>query len=124
MYLNDMVDNPFSRSLNLLDAEGNPETVDQSKLPSAKPLFSPRVGFNWDVTGDKSTQVRGGTGIFTGKLPFVWLGNQVSGADDSFFQIMDKDFKWPQVWRTSLGVDHRFDNDYIMTVDMSYNKDI
>jgi hypothetical protein len=28
---------------------------------------------------------------------FVWLGNQVSGADDGFFQIMDKDFKWPQV---------------------------
>jgi hypothetical protein len=62
-------------------------------------------------------------GIFTGKLPFVWLGNQVSGADDGFFQIMDKDFKWPQVWRTSLGIDHKFKNNYINT-DMSYNKDI
>jgi hypothetical protein len=54
-------------------------------------------------------------GIFTGKLPFVWLGNQVSGADDGFFQIMDKDFKWPQVWRTSLGIDHKFENNYINT---------
>ena len=93
-------------------------------LPSNKLLWSPRLGFNWDVTGDKVTQLRGGTGIFTGKLPFVWLGNQVSGSDDGFFQIMDKDFKWPQVWRSSLGLDHRFKNDYIVTLDMSFNKDI
>jgi hypothetical protein len=51
------------------------------------------------------------------------VGNQVSGADDGF-QIMDKDFKWPQVWRTSLGIDHKFENNYIATLDMSYNKDI
>jgi hypothetical protein len=37
---------------------------------------------------------------------------------------MDKDFKWPQVWRTSLGIDHKFENNYIATLDMSYNKDI
>src|SRR3989339_1801765 len=57
MYFNDMVDNPFSRSLNLLDADGNKEVVDQSKLPSAAPLFSPRVGFNWDLTGDRTSQI-------------------------------------------------------------------
>jgi hypothetical protein len=61
---------------------------------------------------------------FYWKASFVWLGNQVSGADDGFFQIMDKDFKWPQVWRTSLGIDHKFENNYIATLDMSYNKDI
>ncbi len=93
-------------------------------LPTDKLLWSPRLGFNWNASGDKSVQLRGGTGIFTGRLPFVWLGNQVSGADDGFFQIMDKDFKWPQVWRTSLGFDNKFKNDYILTVDLSYNKDI
>ena len=93
-------------------------------LPTDKLLWSPRVGFNWDINGTKTTQLRGGTGIFTGKLPFVWLGNQVSGADDGFFQIMGKDFKWPQVFRTSLGLDHKFKSNYILTVDMSYNKDI
>ncbi|MGO4822111.1 MULTISPECIES: TonB-dependent receptor [unclassified Flavobacterium] len=103
---------------------GANETLISTTLPSDKLLWSPRLGFNWDVKGDKTTQVRGGTGIFTGKLPFVWLGNQVSGSDDGFFQIMDKDFKWPQVWRTSLGVDHKFENSYIATVDVSYNKDI
>ncbi|WP_158729975.1 MULTISPECIES: carboxypeptidase regulatory-like domain-containing protein [unclassified Flavobacterium] len=100
------------------------ETLISTTLPTDKLLWSPRMGFNWDVKGDKTTQLRGGSGIFTGKLPFVWLGNQVSGADDGFFQIMDKNFKWPQVWRSSLGLDHRFKNNYIATFDMSYNKDI
>ena len=57
---------------------GNPETVDQSKLPGAKPLFSPRVGFNWNAVGDRRTQIRGGTGVFTGRVPFVWIGNVIS----------------------------------------------
>jgi hypothetical protein len=39
---------------------------------------SPRVGFNWDVYGDQSTQVRGGSGIFAGTVPFVWISNQAS----------------------------------------------
>ena len=78
MYFTDPVDNPFSKGLTALDADGKPETVDQSKLPGAKALFSPRVGFNWDVTGDRTTQLRGGTGIFTGRVPFVWVGNVIS----------------------------------------------
>lgn len=48
--------------------------------PSTKPLWSPRLGFNWDVTGDRSVQVRGGSGIFTGRVPFVWLSNQYSNS--------------------------------------------
>jgi len=97
---------------------------DSTKLPGSALLWSPRFGFNWDINGDKTTQLRGGTGIFTGKLPFVWIGNQVSGIDPFFYQVVDKNFKFPQVFRTSLGFDHKFKNDYIATVDVSYNKDI
>ena len=93
-------------------------------LPSDKILWSPRLGFNWDIKNDATSQLRGGSGIFTGRIPFVWLGNQVSGADDGFFQIMDPDYKWPQVWRTSIGFDHKFESNYVLTVDVSYNKDI
>lgn len=107
----------------------NPNTKQSQKListqmPSNAVLLSPRTGFNWDITNDKKNQLRGGLGIFTGKLPFVWLGNQVSGADDGFLQIMDPNFKWPQVFRTSLGFDRKFANDIIMTIDVSFNNDM
>ncbi|WP_338408336.1 TonB-dependent receptor [uncultured Flavobacterium sp.] len=104
--------------------DGSVVHFDSTKLPGNSLLWSPRVGFNWDVNGENTTQLRGGTGIFTGKLPFVWIGNQVSGVDPFFYQVVNKDFKFPQVFRTSLGLDHRFKNNYIATVDMSYNKDI
>ncbi len=46
-------------------------------LPEANLLWSPRVGFNWDVFNDQKTQVRGGSGIFTGRPAYVWISNQV-----------------------------------------------
>ena len=74
MYFTNPVDNPFSRSLTALDANGNPEIVDQSKLPSSAALWSPRLGFNWNASGDRRTQVRGGTGVFTGACRSYGLG--------------------------------------------------
>ncbi|HEY3371239.1 MAG TPA: carboxypeptidase regulatory-like domain-containing protein [Prolixibacteraceae bacterium] len=51
-----------------------------STLPKSKMLIAPRVGFNYDVMGNGSLIVRGGTGIFTGRVPFVWIVGQVSDA--------------------------------------------
>ena len=50
--------------------------VDVGQKPANSLLFSPRLGFNWDVTGDKKTQIRGGVGLFAGPPPFVWISNQ------------------------------------------------
>ncbi len=83
MYNTDPVDNPFSRSLTAINGEGESVVVDQSQLAGTQALWSPRVGFNWDVTGDRSTQLRGGTGIFTGRLPFVWVGNVFSNPSSN-----------------------------------------
>jgi Carboxypeptidase regulatory-like domain len=52
--------------------------VNTGKYPDFTLLWSPRVGFNWDVNEEKNTQVRGGFGIFTGRVPYVWLSNQLS----------------------------------------------
>ncbi|RBQ02345.1 TonB-dependent receptor [Pedobacter miscanthi] len=54
--------------------------VDTGVLPKNRLSYSPRFGFNWDVMGDRSLQVRGGTGIFTGRVPFVWIVSQSSDA--------------------------------------------
>lgn len=150
MYFTDPVDNPFSRGLTLLDENDQPEVVDQSKLPGAQPLFSPRIGFNWDLTGDRSTQLRGGTGIFTGRLPFVWVGNvisnpganpnlwgsfntsgqQIKTSDDAILQQsfdlngMVEDFKWPQVWNSNLAIDHMLPGGILGTLEFIYGKDI
>ena len=50
------------------------------KLPDANILWSPRVGFNVDVSENRTTQLRGGTGIFTGKPLFVWISNQIGNT--------------------------------------------
>jgi hypothetical protein len=147
MYLTDPVDNPFSRSLTLLDENDKSETLDQSKLPDAQPLFSPRFGFNWDLYGDRTTQIRGGSGVFTGRLPFVWIGNvisnpgqnpnlypasseQIATGHDAILQqsfdlnAMVEDFKWPQVWTTNLAVDQKFPWDLTGTFEVIFGKDI
>jgi hypothetical protein len=46
-------------------------------LPKTQLLLEPRFGFNYDVKGEKKTQIRGGSGVFTGRPPYVFLSNQV-----------------------------------------------
>ena len=58
-------------------------------LPEPNILWSPRFGFNWDVFNNQKTQVRGGTGIFTGRPAYVWISNQVgnNGILTGFAQL-------------------------------------
>ncbi|MCX6171178.1 MAG: carboxypeptidase regulatory-like domain-containing protein [Ignavibacteriales bacterium] len=50
------------------------------QVPSGNLLWSPRVGFNWDVSGDRTTQIRGGVGIFTGRPAYVWISNNYGNS--------------------------------------------
>lgn len=150
MYFTDPVDNPFSRSLTALDERRQTEVVDQSSLPGAVPMFAPRLGFNWNASGDRRTQVRGGTGIFTGRVPFVWIGNVISNpganpnlwspfntgapqiptSEDAILQqsfdlnAMDPDFKWPQVWTTDVALDQELPGGWLGTLEVIYGKDL
>ena len=44
------------------------------------PMVSPRVGFRWDINNDRKFILRGGAGVFTGRIPFVWVSNNFSGT--------------------------------------------
>jgi len=48
--------------------------------PSGNLLWSPRIGFNWDISGDRSLQLRGGVGIFTGRPAYVWISNNYGNS--------------------------------------------
>ncbi|HEY0022207.1 MAG TPA: carboxypeptidase regulatory-like domain-containing protein [Longimicrobium sp.] len=75
--------------LTFRDENGQDVRYSTGKLPDPAPLFSPRLGFNWDVLGTRSTQVRGGTGVFTGRPAFVWISNQIgtTGVLTGFEQL-------------------------------------
>lgn len=79
--------------------------LDLSTWPDPQLMVNPRLGFNWDVLGDRSIQVRGGTGLFTGLLPFVWFTNQPnsSGVLQSPTIAYSKD---------QLPEDFRFESDF------------
>ena len=103
---------------------GKTVLLDNTQMPDNDWLISPRLGFNYDVKGDDTFQLRGGSGLFTGRFPFVWLGNQIANPEVFFYQAVDPDYKFPQVWRTNIGTDYKFENGLIVTGDVSYTKDI
>ena len=66
-----------------------------SNVATGNPLFSPRIGFNFDkglVSDEFSTQIRGGVGIFSGDPPYVWISNQFSNTGADLFRI-DRNFR-------------------------------
>jgi outer membrane receptor for ferrienterochelin and colicin len=63
-----------------------PSGLSTSNLPDSKVLWAPRIGFNWDVSGDRTFQIRGGTGFFTGRVAAVWLSNQYSNTGVDLFR--------------------------------------
>lgn len=127
------------------------------EMPGAKVLVSPRVGFRWYVDENRKTLLRGGLGLFTGRVPFVWLnnaftsngmetislsvtGNNVPGMGEygkdpsqiitsdeisalkPNIAVVDKDFKYPQVFRANLALEQRLPGDVKLTVEGIYSK--
>ena len=70
--------NNFNQDYYNLDFGGQHFRTDN--VPDASVSFSPRVGFNWDITGERNLILRGGTGLFVGRMPFVWLVSAVGNS--------------------------------------------
>ncbi|MDQ3846388.1 MAG: carboxypeptidase regulatory-like domain-containing protein [Bacteroidota bacterium] len=67
--------NPAVEKLTFLDENGSSTRYTTGRWPKSTWYWSPRVGFRWDPEGNKSLIIRGGSGLFTGRIPFVFLTN-------------------------------------------------
>ena len=71
--------NPAVDALKFTAPNGEQVSFKSGQFPSQQLMISPRVAFNWDALGNRNLQIRGGLGVFTGRIPFVWLTNQAGG---------------------------------------------
>ncbi len=149
----------------------NGQHFDTGLWPKNNIQISPRLGFTWDVFGNKSLRVRGGTGLFAGRLPLVFFTNMPTnsgmiqgltvastkytngvatsidsrlqnfagglvtdreeiikrlgatttispsdGTVGSYFAAVDRNFKMPQVWKSSIAVDYTIPVSFPLTV--------
>lgn len=103
-YFDDLAMNPGISALTF--AEG--QKVDVSRWPTPKVVALPRAGFNWDIQGDGSMVLRGGSGLFAGFLPFVWYTNQPtnSGVLQNTVEITNAatlaNFEFQENWRDQV----------------------
>lgn len=152
-------------TLPLLEQEwGDLRGARSGNMPSGVPMFSPKLGFNYDVLGNQTLQLRGGAGIFTGRIPFVWPGgaytnngvyiasidvsnprlaadntplpfnpnpqNYVAadiagaGATPTQIDLFTDNFRFPQVFRTSLAVDYKLPLGWVATLEGIYTQNI
>lgn len=130
--------------------------VKTGQVPESAILVSPRIGFRWYTDDSHKTLVRGGTGIFTGRAPFVWISNVYSNtgielkgttiysnvpsfdtyandpvgamnaaagsASKPTINTVSKNFKYPQVFRSSLAVDQLFPDGWKVTIEGLFSK--
>lgn len=80
IYLEDPLENPAASALTFYDEDGNTTNYSTGVWPKGKILLSPRVGFKYEASEDRSLVLRGGTGLFTGRIPFVWLTNMPTNS--------------------------------------------
>src|SRR5215831_3684980 len=139
-----------------------PAFAKYTNTQNPQPYVAPRLSMNWDVNGDQSLLVRGGTGVFAGRAPFAWLaypyentglklgnvdcrpsatsgcagnnpvvpivpdGQNLKSLQSGVFEanILDNNFKFPTVWRSSIGSDIRVPGGYVVTLEGMYTQAI
>ena len=76
----DLMTNAAIKALDYYTADGQVRHIDTGKWPNSSLTVSPRVGFSWDILKDKSLTLRGGTGLFSGRLPLVFFTNMPTNS--------------------------------------------
>lgn len=69
--------NPYVNTLTFKLPDSSNYAINTASMPKSRLYISPRFGFNWDVKGDRSVQIRGGSGLFLSRLPYVLISNQL-----------------------------------------------
>lgn len=125
------------------------------QMPSGQLMFSPRIGFKYAMNDERTTILRGGAGIFTSRIPFVWPGGAytnngltIGGLNERDIEgdidfiadytrqytnpnftvpsgqmdLFTEDFKYPQVFRTNLAIDHMLPGGIAATLEGLYTK--
>ncbi|MBC3540053.1 TonB-dependent receptor [Rufibacter sp. H-1] len=161
-YHEDPSENSAVSALSFYDQDGNLKNYSTGIWPKSRMLVSPRLGFRWDAFENNSLIVRGGTGIFTGRIPFVFLTNipsnsgviqygaaitnaatlakiKLSSDPNAYANLLttpgtpsvpsnvvfaDRDFKFPQVWRSNLAIEKTFGNGFNLTLEGLYTRDV
>ncbi|MBB1194176.1 carboxypeptidase regulatory-like domain-containing protein [Flavobacterium sp. SOK18b] len=156
-FVDTALENPLVNTLSF----ANGSKYNTGDMPNSQYLFEPRAGFNLDVTGNGKTIVRGGSGIFSGRPPLVFLSNAIGNngiltglvdASDAnvgpgkygftanpsqYFTpstptlpssidlaFTEKNYKFPQVWKTTIAVDQKLPLGFVGTIEAIYSKNI
>lgn len=132
--------------------------INTAKLPTPALLLTPRLAFKYDFFDNHSLLLRFGSGIFTGRIPFVWIISQArySGVKQisqtwqgqantpfafspeyrgeistdtkevlpSVSSVLSNDFKMPQSWKSSIGLDAKLPGGFEATLETFYNQDV
>lgn len=157
MFKKPSVNNDFNKSEQALKYG-----VATGDIASGRVLMSPRMGFRWYVDEDHNILLRGGLGLFTGRVPFVWMANQYSNsgvdqvsvtayrpsnsnepnkipalgshvdaesvkamgfkASSATINVVDKKFKYPQVFRINAAADFNLGSGWQATLEALYSK--
>ncbi|WP_226389139.1 TonB-dependent receptor [Penaeicola halotolerans] len=133
------------------EVRDTPEFADLTNQITTRPQVNPRFGFTYDLKADKSLVIRGGTGLFNGRMPFLWYAyaNYISGTryfnvdvrptsptpivrDVSDFattgsniaeiNLIDNDFNLPKDWKSSIAIDKQLDKNTRISIEATYSK--